>query len=283
MKEPELAVDSSVLEVMSSIVSAIEEGVPFSMVRLGDGEGRVLAYPELISKTELDFSLDIWFGRTDFDLETLIQISEQLRASISSADVIGVPRAKQRNAMAYQYVFDVINRDRLASDTSLICDAAVHRYLQFGLFYRDILFKRDFVGLINGRDISQKIEAVFQVKNTKFYSVPQEAKYADGFVDRHYPDFFKSIEENLYVPYPGALFLVGAGVLGKIYCHWIKSRGGIALDIGAIFDSWAGSGRLQDSHHSLDNYANYDSLSLNDRLEKFNTCCDYFDIDTDRL
>ena len=38
---------------------------------------------------------------------------------------------------------------------------------------------------------------------------------------------------------PGTLILVAAGVLGKIYCDKIKSKGGIALDIGSILDMWA--------------------------------------------
>ena len=38
---------------------------------------------------------------------------------------------------------------------------------------------------------------------------------------------------------PAWHFLVGAGVLGKIYCDRIKARGGVALDVGSILDSWA--------------------------------------------
>ena len=33
--------------------------------------------------------------------------------------------------------------------------------------------------------------------------------------------------------------LVGAGPLGKVYCNEVKLAGGVALDIGSIFDSWA--------------------------------------------
>jgi hypothetical protein len=37
-----------------------------------------------------------------------------------------------------------------------------------------------------------------------------------------------------------SLCLVGAGVVGKIYNIWFKRRGGVSLDIGSIFDLWAG-------------------------------------------
>lgn len=39
---------------------------------------------------------------------------------------------------------------------------------------------------------------------------------------------------------PGEVWLVGAGVLGKLACHHVAERGGIALDIGSAFDVWGG-------------------------------------------
>ena len=35
---------------------------------------------------------------------------------------------------------------------------------------------------------------------------------------------------------PGSVFLVGAGVLGKIYVDIIKTNGGIAVDMGSTLD-----------------------------------------------
>lgn len=41
---------------------------------------------------------------------------------------------------------------------------------------------------------------------------------------------------------PGRLFLVGAGLLGKIYCAAIQQRGGVAVDVGSVLDLCGGSG-----------------------------------------
>ncbi|MDY6885713.1 MAG: hypothetical protein SWL02_18320 [Pseudomonadota bacterium] len=38
----------------------------------------------------------------------------------------------------------------------------------------------------------------------------------------------------------GHVYLVGAGILGKVYCHQIKKSGGIALDVGSVPDVWVG-------------------------------------------
>jgi hypothetical protein len=56
---------------------------------------------------------------------------------------------------------------------------------------------------------------------------------------RHYPHVYNDILANLLESdLTGELFLVGAGPLGKAYCQKIKKRGGVAIDVGAVFDSW---------------------------------------------
>jgi hypothetical protein len=59
----------------------------------------------------------------------------------------------------------------------------------------------------------------------------------------HYPQVFDEtltwIEREAR---PGRLFLVGAGLLGKIYCHAIQQRGGVAIDVGSVLDLCDGRG-----------------------------------------
>jgi hypothetical protein len=45
---------------------------------------------------------------------------------------------------------------------------------------------------------------------------------------------------EISVPFPGACYLIGAGLLGKIYADRIRQLGGIAIDIGALVDGWVG-------------------------------------------
>jgi hypothetical protein len=40
------------------------------------------------------------------------------------------------------------------------------------------------------------------------------------------------------VPFPGAVFLVAAGLLGCVYCGRIRQLGGIAVDIDTIATRW---------------------------------------------
>jgi len=281
---------SHVLDVLSFLLQKKKAGEPASLIRLGDGEGRLLGYPEIVEKTSdnansLDHSLQIWFGRDDFNLNDLKDLSLQLRESVKNADIVGLPRLKQYQAhLVYRYVSQAITRFNLLNDTPVITDAAIHRYFQFGLFYRLLLDNLDFIGLITGRpQLAAIVKGTFNIEEVKQYLIPAEAIHPGGLEGNHYPDRFLSLKAELQVPYQGAIFLVGAGALGKIYCDWIKQQGGIAIDIGSICDSWSGVGRLVHDYHKIRHYEILPNLSLSKAAERFNTACDYFDMDAKRL
>jgi len=56
----------------------------------------------------------------------------------------------------------------------------------------------------------------------------------------HFPDMYHELYRRIDVPRRGAVFLVAGGMLGKIYCTWIRERGGIAIDAGSVVDAWMG-------------------------------------------
>ena len=69
--------------------------------------------------------------------------------------------------------------------------------------------------------------------------VPEEAHTA-GCVNDH-PERFESLKAEIcYQAEPGTLFLVGAGLFGKIYCGIARKWDAVALDVGSLFDGWAG-------------------------------------------
>jgi len=56
----------------------------------------------------------------------------------------------------------------------------------------------------------------------------------------HVPTRYDQMRAELSGFAPGTLALVGAGIPGKVYCHWLKEAGCVALDVGATFDAWIG-------------------------------------------
>jgi len=202
-----------VLQVLEMLIKARENKQPLSLIRLGDGEGRLLGYPDITTKSELDKSLKIWFSKTTFNTKDLIVISKQLRTSVRTADIIGIPRPKQQKRHEYQSVIYAIKRFNLIQKKQAITDSAIHRYLQFGLFYRNLLSNINYCGLITCRNIADKIQTVFNIEQVVQYLIPGEMMYPGEYDGTHFPDRFYELKENLIVPFKGAIFLVGAGCL----------------------------------------------------------------------
>ena len=89
------------------------------------------------------------------------------------------------------------------------------------------------------------------------------------FLQEHLHRFLE-LRETLAVPFRGAVFVVGAGAPGKIYCQWIKERGGIALDIGSICDGWAGGARLRKPCNQLALYEETPPFGLAEAIRHYN-------------
>ena len=262
----------------------IKEQIPTSLIRLGDGEAAVGGYPELTNRIHVDRSWKIWFGDTSVSDTQIEQLSLSLRAAISDADVVGIPRKNQINKFhLYGTVTELITQFKLLNKTQVITDAAIHRYLQFALLYRPILRNLEFLGIISSRHIGRKLKEEFGIKQVVHYPVRGEFLHPGSENTRHFPDGFDKLHDTLSVPYKGAIFLVGAGVFGKIYCQWIKELGGIAIDIGSLFDSWAKvDSRTRHRCHHLEVYKENERISAERAIERYNSLCDEFELDTPR-
>jgi tetratricopeptide (TPR) repeat protein len=107
--------------------------------------------------------------------------------------------------------------------------------------FKNILEGIDFLGLIGCRDLRRFFADNYGISNSWFINVPEQGGVAySAYVPVHFPHYAEAILAGIKVPHPGAVFLVGAGVCGKLYCDVIKQRGGIAIDVGSLFDLWAG-------------------------------------------
>jgi hypothetical protein len=215
-------------------------GTAFSLVRLGDGEGPVLCWPESTAMGELATVLKTWFGRDDLPAEDLQIIADGLRRAVRSADVLGLPtRYQLTRSPRYGMVFEGIERHHLRQPGQLLADAGMHWYLQWSGALAYLLRGRDWVGVVGCRDIGPQIADAFGLGSVRTYLVRGEHLFPGPVSKPHWPDGFNEVMHELKSVRPGMVFLVGAGVLGKIYCDEIKAKGGIALDIGSILDSWA--------------------------------------------
>jgi hypothetical protein len=133
----------------------------------------------------------------------------------------------------------LLERHSLFNPGVKLANCSFHRELQEQGLYADILGGLERVALITCRNVIGDVWRTFGVKSVKWYVVPEEAN-TGGKPTKHYPEVYDSFHETLRAVEYGDLALVGAGALGKIYCQWLKESGAVAVDIGSIFDGWAG-------------------------------------------
>jgi hypothetical protein len=224
--------------VVEAVAEALRTKTGFSLVRLGDGEGPILCWPDYQLPGEIPTVLNTWFGPNDLPEAEISTIADGLRHAVRSADVLGLPTKFQITVhRRYEMVFEGLNRIE-GNTTFYFTDAGVHWYLQWSGAMARLLRGRDFVGVIGCRDLGPQIADTFGIGSVHTYLVRGEHGYTGSVSQRHWPDGFAEVMQRLDYIEPGTLFLVAAGVLGKIYCDKIKSKGGVALDIGSILDMW---------------------------------------------
>lgn len=256
--------EEDLIELKDYLASRIKHHKPTSAIRLGDGEGNVLALCLKSLDKYKDFkfnclkrSLGIWFGanRQFTDHEFLVEISQELQSVIDNSDVIGMPyfsRIQQeyrRDNRGYSGVADVVNyfydfREKASS--KVIANSNFHILFHKYDLYKSLLRDLDFCGLITcHRELAEKVRSLFAIKNIRSYYIPGEkCQYkilsTESLFGTHYPNRYRELIKELEVPFEGACFLVAGGILGKLYCNLIKNQGGIALDIGSAADLWMG-------------------------------------------
>jgi tetratricopeptide (TPR) repeat protein len=264
---------SEAYETLVKILICIQERVPMSLLRIGDGEGNFLNYPahqkeqEHLDREEIQ---KLWWGEVRIDDHSWEGLRCQYLSAISSADILGVPDLMWRfliTAPEFLQTQELIPAQRgvltaiegleeMAYSSDEPADQLGGRILTTAHISYDFAFwgVYDLIfetcgecSLITCHSrLGDWLNDNFEVAINRSYLIPGEYRWRQMFGGQHlsrewhFPDRFERICDEIVVNYPGEVFLVAAGFLGKFYCDIIKRRGGIALDIGSIVDQWLG-------------------------------------------
>ncbi len=261
---------SDALAVATRIISAVDEGQPFSLVRLGDGEGNLLRYRDSLKPfTDVDRKATqrTWWGGDLLAGEAGEAVEAEFQDAIRLADVVGIPDLYRvcrssggdkttalggngKNVRGLLATLDFTAGlspfpDEAAAEPRLLTSCHIHQSLAcWGLW--DLLLPRfGEVSLVTcHRELAEKLNTDHSVEIGEVHLIPSERRYADAFQSKagrsHYPEVFHELGGQLREAGKGRVYLVAAGMLGKIYCKWIKEAGGIALDVGSAADYWCG-------------------------------------------
>lgn len=222
---------------MEAVIKAMSGTEPVSLIRCGDGEKIVLdgfgAYGTYnsILKRQIGYSPSI---------DDAERIRENLILAIAGCDILGVPRHKKLDTMGTHWRNVENTIEKLIPDvTCKRCSLDVHyEILEFNEYE---FLKRKPIAYIGCRDLAAGLMLKYNTHRVDWYEIAPEAKFTTYEGPRHYPDQFNKVEKWMdFIRPEGRILLVGAGIIGKIYCNWWRDRGGIAMDIGSVMDEWAG-------------------------------------------
>lgn len=252
--------------VAATILKAVQEGHPFSMVRLGDGEGAWLvmdAYDEgrfgALYRANRESFLEDWFGSRELIQDnSFLRFSLDLQRTFLAHDIIGVPPMERLNMeegfLSTRGLPSAINVFRYLGlidgvfSGFRLCSNSINLTLASETsFYQSLFRSLSHVGLITSQRELASIFVQRGITVVKSYIVPGDSRNfhrrPDGIPECQFPEYVSRIDSELAsMDLRGIVFLVAAGFVGKRYLRTIRDRGGIAIDIGSIADHWVRRG-----------------------------------------
>lgn len=226
------------------IIQLLLAGKPISIVRYGDGESIMLNSGSSVAAFRLASEAVL---RRQIGYDPTVKHVDEIRQNLidcySSADVIGISCHKQKVDGHWQKSLAVL-KENVPDHTTNYCDIDLAYQMLEDDSYSRLLQNREVLSYISCRDLDEGFRRKFNIERVLKYTIAPEMKWTSGYNgDLHYPTQFNRIPRWMQVQseiFPDSLLLVGAGVIGKIYCNWWRDRGGIAMDVGGVMDLWAG-------------------------------------------
>lgn len=225
-------------ELYKYVIERFKAKQPTSIVRAGDGEAMFLDGFNDIETLKMVCKRQ--FGSV-LQIDHVEEIQDNLIKAFKEADVLGIKLDPREGLGKYWVNTLPMIEERTGKIENLTTIDFHNEWLQEGKF-NELLDGLDTLCYISCRDITEQLKAKYRINNIYSYIIAPEAKFTSGYKGmNHYPDQYYDIRRSLGGwDIKGNLCLVGAGIAGKIYNSWFKDKGGISLDIGNVFDLWAG-------------------------------------------
>jgi thioredoxin-like negative regulator of GroEL len=245
----------------------LADGKPLSLIRLGDGEANAFQQEgPFASHFDSDAAERevVWWGRT-LNASERQQLADAVRAASLRADVLGFPTREwflrdirldggaplsaARSGRGLLTILHLVEKEWSAGSLSRKALVSAHlpqdlqRWNLYGELFDGL---RDVVLVSCHPALPDAFHARFGVNVARHVLVApgdsmreiQQRVLADAEMP---PQSIVRALANLGDAPRRRMVLVGAGYAGKVIVDEAKRRGGIALDLGSIFDHWVGA------------------------------------------
>ena len=227
-------------KLLQIIKTNIDEKIPSSFIRKGDGENIFIGYGnlkgiKLTKYLKIVKIMNIRYSHISFQKF----IKKELIIAFRNCDYLGIaPEVHRHNDWSYE--------DRLITkfefNSKKFCDMNFHlKFIKLPLtnklkseIVKDIISNKR-IGVIScfkidnflnhyNSEVSCFIEIIKQRNRNPFNKITMST----------YQTVFELIDQNINLDF----WLVAAGIHAKIFCNYIKNNSGIAIDIGSSIDTW---------------------------------------------
>lgn len=240
---------------------------PFSFVRIGDGEAACLPYePALTPMARIDAAdrERIWWGRP---LRPVIRrrMAQKIAGAMWDADCIGIPTTSRflreieltkedrlenkltgRGLRAILYNVERYREFRPDGGPPIFTSCHLHQDLERWNLYAELFDSAKNVVLVSCHPgLADWMTKKFAIGVTGNILLPPDhvsgpllgRRLSEG---RELPEMLDETIGRVAALSAHSLVLVGAGYPGKILVEAARTHGGVALDLGSIFDYWLG-------------------------------------------
>lgn len=236
----------------------LDADLPFSMARLGDGEGGCLFYghPGMDSLAEyvIRRTLILHFSGQSYSEDDFLFFNEEMKRATRTADLVTFARNRQihervagaensdiRGYVGATYANHFVS-DLEGRENRLIYEDG-HLHVALFPFYADLLRGRKVVMVSSAPDeFCQKLARHFSFDLLENIKIPDQAvNQAQRLESYLYPDHLDSVRQRVrYLAKPGIVFVMAAGLTTKFLCRDVREHGGFGLDVGSAMDVWQG-------------------------------------------
>lgn len=259
MKWMDCRLDTEVRDAFIAVIAMkLDEKAAWSLIRLGDGES--YAWQSGLPMEQIIMREKIWWGAA-IQPELRQKISSEVRHSIASADVLGVPSpfrfardtsidleafSKHRSISGLLHVLDCVSE--LPATHRQFTEDRIHQVcfdlptvLSLGKHASKVVVVSSLL-----TDIVRKCLARLDDETPCIYvEVPTHTKTqgnslyvaSDDALPLLYDDINDRIAQEVE---PGTLVIIASGIIGKIFCQTVRDNGGVAVDVGSMVDYWVG-------------------------------------------
>jgi len=242
----------------------IKNKLPFSTVRFGDAVYGILASflcPEVIDKGK-------WAGRKGRKLSnsllSQLTIPTPERMEVVKKVVQSANNASYCDSYEAYYLLNTSKKVGIVGrnwknihegcgiTNTNYCSCFLHYFSiienEYNLF--NVMKDRKIFCITNRINILPALKNKSGAKVIEGYRIPRRGRKGEHY-KKHYKEIMRLIRLNSK---NFDLFLVGGGLLGKIYCDEVKRNSGCSFDCGRLFDFWANARKIDSRPKRFLNY-----------------------------